>query len=487
MPVLKRIPSTVGRALATPVRVWLFVLIAYLAASFFSVTIKRYQPLPQDLAVRYKKNAWAVISTPRVLRGEEPHFLMMAHSLGYDGDLYLSREYTSALLGGPEMGVYLRGRPAEYIFQHFSRKPDFTLVGNHPPGISILLASLLWPLAGSTWMEPAAIWVTALTGALGVLTFLRVLECLEIGWAAARNTALALAFATPWFSYSRTLYTEVYIGTAFLILLLAMLRGRWLLALPFCAVMAWFKFPALLLFAAGAAGALAPPANTAPATSVSSGKLRRAFGRIAQDHLALKRACLYAGAGTLTFLAIFAFNRAMYADTTWFTRVSSVPASIVRAGAPIAWLPGDVPRNIKRLFTDYDKGIFPHCPLLLFALGGIWIMARRHSLRRQTWLLLACALPWTALHVCYRYFMVGDSYTTRYLVPVIPLAMAGMPFFWQWSARRHPAWRYAAALALALSALNNILAGFFPGLSFDKSPLEIWHGAWMILRAVVIQ
>lgn len=452
------------------------VLLIYLLAGCFSVTIKGFQPLPQDFAVPYKDDAFVVLLTPRVLRGEEPHFLMLAHSLALDGDLRVSRAYTRSLAAGPERGVYWTGRPAEFFLQHFVRKADFSLVSTHPPGLSVLLALVLWPLAGTPWMEAGALWFTAFAGALGVLIFVRILEALGHPWPAARNAALALAFATPWFSYSRTLYTEVYLGVGFLLILLAMLRGRWWWALALGAVMAWIKHPALLMFAAVGCGALlagwSPPGryNTRPAPLPP----RRAFTLFA----------VYGGAGAAVLLSIFLYNRALYGDTTWITGQADLRAqSVSRAGAPIAWAPGDILRNLRRALTSTRKGLLPHCPALVPAAIGLFLMARNPASRRPFALLMLCLVPFTLLHISYKYLMVGEAHTVRYLVPMIPLVLVGLPYFWEWS-RLRPVWRGAGAALLAISFLNNIIAGFFPALAFKHPPWEIWAGALRIIAAV---
>ncbi len=451
------------RLTATPSRVFALVTVVYFASSFFSTTIRQVLPLPaDDHALRYYKNRWAVVSLPRILRGDEMYYLMMAHSLAHDGDLYLSREYTSVQRGGPEMGVYHRHRPAANFPQHFSRDADLTLLGNHPFGFSALLAMMLWPVAGSSWMEPAAIWVNVLGGAMGVLVFVRVLEALGLSWPRARNAALALAFATPWFSYSRTLYTEVWVGTAFLIVLLAALRNRALWTLPFLMGMAWFKYPALLLFFSAG-------------TSEGVQHRRRNF-------------FVFGLAGAAVLCAIYAFNQSYFGGASWITRegVTGIPGgrSMARAGAPIAWIPGKTLSNMERMFTDFDKGLFPHCPLLFVAIMGLFIMARRQ--RRQFLIILSCALPWTLLHLTYRYLMTGDSYTTRYLVPVVPLALIGLPYFWDWSAIKNRWWRWCGAGLVAISLLNNIIAGVFPATSFDRAPWEVWREFWLIIGRVLI-
>lgn len=420
----------------------------YFASSFFSSTVRPLQPLPGDVSLRYRNNYWAVISMPRVLRGDEMYYLVMAHSLAGDGDLFLSDDYNSVQRGGPEMGVYHRHRPAGNFLQHFSRSANFTLLGNHPWGLSGLLAMLLWPLNGTHWMEPAAIWVTVFWGAMGVVVFLRLLLAMDVSWNRSRDAALLMAFATPWWSYSRTLYTEVYIGTAMLIVMYAVLANRALLALPFCAAMGWFKYPAMALFFGAGAG--------------------EALWRRWRNFL------IFGISGAAVLAGVYLFNRQYFEGASWITRDVEVQESrarwLARAGAPIAWIPGNVMDNLERLFLDFDKGLFPHCPLLFVAVAGIVVLFRRN--RRLFWLAVVIAGPWTLVHITYEYLMSGASYTTRYLVPVVPVALVGLPWFWQWSEAR-PRWRAAAMVLAGLSLMNNTLAGILPATSFDKKPWEI--------------
>lgn len=444
--------------LSTPLRLSAFVFLVYLGASFFSSSIREISPQPGDTPIYYRKNFWAVVSLPRILRGDEMHYLIMAHSLATDGDILLSDEYTSVQHGGPEMGVYHARRASDNFFQHFSRNSAFTLQANHPFGLSALLAAVLWPLGGSPCLEAAAIWLTVLWASMGVLVFVRVLEALGVPWPAARNAALLMAFATPWFSYGRTLYTEVYIGTAMLIVTLAVLKNRTLWALPFLVLMGWFKYPALaLFFGAGVGDAL----------------WRRWKGFL-----------LFGTTGACTLAGVYLFNRWFFADSRWVTReITEGPrkAMLATAGAPIAWVPGEFLSNLRRLFTDFDKGLFPHCPLMFVALAGLVEMARRE--RRAFWLLVAVAGPWTLVHLTYQYLMAGASYTTRYLVPITPIAALALPWFWQWCQHRRP-WRWAAYVLVGLSLLNNIIAGVLPGLTFDRAPWEVVAEFFRVIMAV---
>lgn len=454
--------SIINRLLNSPVRVFALVLGVYLVASFFSVNVRPATPLPADHALRYKNNYWVIVSLPRILRGDEMYYLMMTHSLAGDGDLLLSDEYRAAYQGGPQLGVYHRGTVPGNFFQHFGRDSSFTLLGKHPFGLSLFLSGVLWPLADTFALESAAIWFTCLVGALGVIVFLRILLHLGITRPVARNAALVLAFASPWFSYSRTLYTEVYIGTAMLIVVYAVLCRRTPLVAPLLCLVGWFKYPALaLFFSAGAGEAL----------------MRRWRGFIA---FGLLGACTLAG--------VYAFNRWYFAASGWVAQSSSetLARSAARIGAPIAWIPGEISTNLRRLLLDGDKGLLPHCPVL--ALGAIGLAGLRRVHRRAFWIIMVSLLPWFLVHISYQYLMTGASYSTRYMVPIVPLVLLGLPWFWARTAAHYRYGRFLAGVGVVLvaaSLVNNVLAGLLPGTSFSHSPVEILQEWAAILRAAV--
>jgi len=435
---------------ASPAHLFFFVLAIYFLSSFFSVSMKDLLPLPQGTrATSFARKEYVIFSLPRILRGDEMYYLMMANSLAADGDLRLSNNYATALRGGLDMGIYHRFRPAENFVQHFSRAPDGYLLGKHPFGLSLLLAMLLWPFANTAWMEAGSIWVTAAAGATGVLIFMRVLLAMDVPWPKVRRTALLLAFATPWWSYSRTLYTEVYMGCGLLVVVYCALKRQPYAALPASIFLAWFKYPGLLLF-------------------FSAGLCELVFRKW--------KAFLAIGAvGFLVFCAIVFFNHSYFSGSGFVehtTRSAKTlgAKNIVRADAPIAWVPGKFLHNIKRVFLDWDKGLFPCTPILFFALWGGGILYKTN--RQQALLILSCAVPWILLHLSYKYLMSGASYSTRYLVPAIPVVMLMLP---AWTERLGGWWKKTIWYgAVAISVVTNIGAGLFPAISFDHNPAQIW-------------
>jgi hypothetical protein len=437
------------------------VLLVYFLSSFVSVTLPRYRPpQPGEWARKFDEQSWVLLSRPRVMRGDEMHYLLMANSLARDGDLRLSWDYANVLRGGLDMGWWHRWYAVRDPSIHFTRMNDvqqgqFSLIGKHPIGLSAVLALLLWPLAGTSWMEATSIWTTMLAAILALHFLLRVLE-LRLSWQQARNTTLLVAFATPFWSYARTLYTEVWIALGYLTVMYAVLHGRTGRTLPLLGVLAWFKYPALLMFLSAGVGEWLL-------------RRRRNFFIVG-----------FAGAAVLA--CIMLFNRWLYYRTGFmvFEGVLKV-AHRGGLGAPIAWVPGKLGSNLLRIIKDADKGMLWFTPLLIFAVWGLVRMWRAD--RQLLLLVLACVLPWFALHVSYRYLMTGDSYSTRYLVPLVPMIMTGVPYWWQRGSGVF--WRAVFVLAAAWSLAVNAIAGIVPAVSFSHTPFEMFRSIWKILCALL--
>lgn len=405
------------------------------------------------------KGRWVIVSKPRILRGDEMHYLIMANSLGRDGDLRLSYDYANVLRGGLDMGFWHRGYRVRDPYLHFTRKNDmqhgqFSLIGKHPMGLSAVLAVLLWPLAGTAWMEAACIWVTVIV-AVAALHFLLLILRLRLPWSIARNTTLLVAFGTPMWHYARTLYTEVYMALGYLVLIYAMLRGNAGRSIPLLGILAWFKYPALLMFFSGGIGEWLQ-------------KRRRNF-------------CLFGIIGALVFVAITAFNRWFYHRAGYMVFGGAVPRMRGGISAPIAFIPGEVASNMLRIMFDGDKGLLSYTPVLMPAVAGLVAMWKRE--RELLRLVLCCALPWFVLHVCYRYMMSGDSYSTRYLVPIVPMLMIGVPWFRERFTSRGA--RVFLVSTVVWSIACNTLAGVFPGITFSQTPLQMFGAFGRIVKALL--
>lgn len=429
-------------------------------------------PPPQDMAaVQFSDDQWVTFGLPKILRGDECHYLMMAHSLGGDLDLNLDDEYKSVLDGGPQMGAYFSRMLMILPAIHYTMHRDGYLINKHPPGLSVFLALFLWPLADSWWMEPAALWISAATAAFGVAFFIRCLLALNFTWTVARNTGLLLAFASPWFAYSQSLLTEIYIGTTLIIVLDGVLRGQVWRTIPLAFLVGWIKYPGLLaFFAAGCAEA--------------------AFRRP-------KNFFLIGIAGAVCLAGILTFNRVQFRgeeenfpmpvhQNLRDPRLMGSPPSpaVVEAAKhlpiPIYFVPGNPVRNIYEGLFDRKRGLLQFTPILFFAAWGLYRFYRRDVRRFAGYLFFL--LPYAVIHFLYEFLLTGSYYSLRYLVPSIPMLMIALPYFTE---RAGPMARRFFWAAVAWSLLMNVLAALFPAIAFKTGPRQILKSTYEIVAALL--
>src|SRR5438270_13998221 len=137
---------------------------------------------------------YPVFGPDRVLSDDEPHYLLLINSLLNDGDLDLANNYAHVHAGGQDAGmVWAGGRmldhhtvlpidgrrvdwhtfypfpttqwetdaegvvhptPAPGVAPPPPGTPEYSI---HQYGVAFLLAPVLWPFRGTTWLEPAAL------------------------------------------------------------------------------------------------------------------------------------------------------------------------------------------------------------------------------------------------------------------------------------------------------------------------------------------
>jgi hypothetical protein len=197
-------------------------------------------------------------AVPRAVSGDEPHYLVVTHSLLFDGDLDLRNQYAAVTRGDAAAGARARWRRLDHhtvlvdarsgraILWHtvydFTRpapcgapgctpfalrRPypfaDPTLVAEppaHPPAFPILTAAVLRPfrlLPEQVESAVAGVVLATVTGTL-VLTFALALRVgLGPGWSLA--AAAILGLASPMLPYVRSFFAET---TGALLLALAL-------------------------------------------------------------------------------------------------------------------------------------------------------------------------------------------------------------------------------------------------------------------------
>ena len=473
----RRFLAAVKDFIDTPLGIATLAAFVYFLSSFVSISnpSRGPDPPPGEWAKRYSEKRYVMLSLPRIVRGDEMHYLMVAYSLAQDGDLLISDDYASVMQGGYEMGYWHRYQPVYNLFQHFGRRTDGALLNNHPFGFSLVIALCFWPLAHTPYMEAASIWLTVMVAFVGLWVFSKILLLSGFRWKHVRLAALIVAFATPYWHYARTLYTEAYVATGYLILVYCLMRSKPLLALPVLFVLSWYKYTVFLMYL------------SAGVAELCSRRFRYFF--------------IFGFFGVAVLVMVGWFNATWYKDASWYVEGKARQEAELStatnfrknltANAPINFVGGHPGRNLLGVLIKKDKGLLPYTPLIAVLGFGLFWCWRDN--RRLFNCVVSCLIPWSVLHVCYEYVLVGDSYTTRYLVPMIPLACLGLPSLmarldWEWSwvpfglTRLKRVWLWVPFAGLVgYSFLCNALSGVFSGIGAARTPEEMIQAGGRIL------
>jgi hypothetical protein len=189
------------------------------------------------------------LGLPRIWSGDEPHYLLILNSVLNDGDLDLSNNYASVHAGSEQAGLRFsreptldhhttwvdRGGRVNWQSQYLWKEPDGwqrdalskvtpvarpgAQVGEpghaeyptHAPGLAFLLAPVLVPFRGTTYLEPAAVFCSWLA-VVGALYFFGLLVQAPGQTVFGMRLATVIAFlGTPVWFYGRALLTEPYL------------------------------------------------------------------------------------------------------------------------------------------------------------------------------------------------------------------------------------------------------------------------------------
>ena len=118
------------------------------------------------------------------------------------------------------------------------------------------------------------------------------------------------------------------------------------------------------------------------------------------------------------------------------------------------------PRGVVGLLIDPANGLLIFCPILLWGYRRVWE-------NPDEWLPL---VTFFGVHALYADWMGGTGFSSRYLVPMIPILMVSV----QWSALRSRLFMIAALYSLGWG----LAAGFFPAIVYDRTPWGIFSHVW---------
>lgn len=389
------------------------------------------------------------------ITGDEPHYLLAAHSLVHDGDLDLKNNY----INGDHREFYSFG----FLDPHVKEQPDGKWLLTHDIGLSFAVA-------------PAY----ALGGRLGVMQFFAfagavlAAQMFLLGWEAGGKWWagllgwLSMAFSAPLSLYVFQIYPEM-LGS-----LLVIWAMRHILNTPL-----WLN--------------TGSGSDNTPLSSVHSSLAMSVFiilpwlsGRYIPLVLLLlallvwkqwpRRAVwISACAVALTSLAAYlVVNYTFYGGPT--PSATSAGSAVAAGFSNVAGQ--QIGRGLAAWLFDQQRGLLVYGPVLIaafFGLPHLW-----NSRKLDGGLLLApLAMMWLLASV-WGGFYIGWEISARFLIVGVPLMVAGIAaavsrvrnvFFWP-----------IAAGLLTLSILNTAIVILAPFYAYHESPIKFYEEAahWQI-------
>lgn len=373
--------------------------------------------------------------------GDEPHYLLAAHSLVQDGDLDLANNY--------DRFDYL----AFYLSRDIERQVRLDQTGrqilNHQPGLPLLIAPA-YALAGRAGV---LLFQAILGGILAGLTFhLAALICQDDRSAAVATSFVALS--PPLFFYPYLVYPELIGALLATGLLVAAVQGGRpgpaqvalvclsLLALP------WFnrRFIALAI-------------ALALLVAWSWWRDRLAGGKVLHYSSLLPPAAL-----ALSLALLWGFNSRLSTPA----RADIVPATDValiweRLARGVGWL------------VDQQRGLFIFGPVFLLAAWGLPLLIQASFRQRNRhWFVLAPVLLSLAVTAAAGGYWIAWELGPRFLVVALPALAPLLALAWRVYGRR-PLWRAFALALFAVSLANSLVIVQNPELPY-KSSLPLFYG-----------
>ena len=352
--------------------------------------------------------------------GDEPHYLIITHSLLKDGDLQIENNHVEG-----DYRVFWAGPPLRP--DYMKRGLNGQIYSIHAPGLAVLVLPV-YAIAGYGGVVVFLCLIAALT-ALAIFD-------LAFAIAGARSAAItvaAVALTVPFLPHGWLIYPEI----------------------PAALIVAW-----------------------------ALGWVWRGGDRIAIGPLIVYGALLgllpWLHTKFVIFLALFggallwqlrrrplaaaAFAAPMAVSVAAWLAFFSVTYGTFNPEAPYGDYPRlfvlirNIPRGLLGLLFDQKFGLLPYAPVYVFSAIGTWLMLRQREWRWLGALLLAV----TAVHVgsTTRLYMWwgGNSAPARFLVPILPCLAPPIAV----AAAR---WRSPAARALLWTTLASSVAIAIGGLA----------------------
>jgi hypothetical protein len=336
----------------------------------------------------YGLGAWWM--APRHPGGDEPHHLIVAHSLIEDGDLRIENNH--------ENRRYRAYFPFDLDPHYLRLGTDGEIYSVHAPGLAALVAPALFAF-GYVGAVATLIGLAALASALAWL----------VAWHATRDTAAswfgwaAVSLSVPFFFHTGAAFPD---GPAALFLLAAflpILDPGWRSPGRLCVI--------------GASLAVLPWLHTRYAVLAVAAAVAIAGRVLAERSQPVRRLAAFAVCPGFSAIAWFLFFQLIY----------GTPNPAAAYGEATQMAVENMVRGIPGLLVDQQFGLIANAPVYLCAAAGLVLMLRRES-RRLAAELLLITVPYFAAVACFYMWWAGTTAPARFLVPislslVVPIAI----------------------------------------------------------------
>jgi hypothetical protein len=408
---------------------------------------------------------------PHTYSGDEPHYLLMLSSLIKDFDFEVGNNYRNAReLGMNDAG---QGRKRKTITHHsflfnsrsgetflwksvfnfvwgktnllrpgvpYPRHPDkenldlseFGEYLHNPVGLPLFLSMFLWPfryLEYSPVYDSFAGFVMMMIGLAGILFFYKLLRTF-----CPRNARLftcLLAFGTPFWWYSRSLYPDI--------LLCSLLLG----SLYFLLVKKNYLVPGLLM---GFSIMVKLQFLVVVAVFFLFVALSKKWKKLFLFSVPL---ALFAGIQLLQ-------NYLTFGDVFFFGYISPALSTTPLKGTDWSFL-GEAWPRLKMMLLSPAEGLLTFSPILAFSALGMRRLVMRE--RAKGLFIIGLLAAYFLFHWAGPYwYMGGVYYGPRHLVPIIPLLL--LPLAYWYDSRKHGIVNSAFLVLVSLSVLINLQGVF---------------------------
>ncbi len=405
------------------------------------------------LAVYAALVPWMVRVWPRT--GDEPHYLLAAHSLAFDGDLDLANNYARR--------DYLSFYGDSNLTPHTRPGPNGQAVLTHNLGLSILIAPA-YRLGGLAGVE---YFLAALGALLAANVYLLGYEITQ-HWLAAAVGWIAVSFTPPILWYVFLVYPEMVAGLCIIVVLRHLFHPRspapLLPVTPLPRHLVTLRHSSREAVISAFAMAFLPwlSSRYLPIFSLLVlGAVLRAWKDRSRGRL--RFAVALGGLAGLGAYLLF---------SQWLYGSASPAASY--AGPAALTFEGPFPfvrfaRGLVGWLVDNQRGLLITAPIYAAALwGGALLLRRRPALG------LAVLLPFVAMLITVAVwggFWIGWEHSARFLVAALPPLGAGVAYLWAAGRRVIVIPVTAILLGLSLAFGRAVIAKPIAGIL--SSPIEM--------------